>query len=215
MARSKKNKSAAAKRNSIKKNDSQNPVPSLLSLSANVIRKNWNSDFSDALGDYRKVVWNDWKAANRRAVEGVPVEHLDLLGTLVCGAAENDTINISRATHFTRKLVHNLCRELRLVHISSSSESERTISVSVPENWNWEFGPMSAEDQERENVQRERKMMKRKQKTTYRKRENLKNLEFQFNCKFRAYGYDCAEDMKEGEKDMYEGLKTLRAEFGR
>jgi hypothetical protein len=189
----------------------QQIVPSLLSISATVLRKNWNSEVQTALGSYCRVIWKNWVVAKGGAIRLINSDHLDQVGHLVCGECNGNHIIVLSASSYQRKLLHNLCQQLRLIHTSSGDQAERVMSISLPENWKWEFGALSPGDQERINaVQQARvdKVLREKE------RMDLMDLEFQFYGKYRAYGYNNPDEMIDGEPTMFTELERLRDKYG-
>ena len=189
-------------------------VPSLLSKCATALRKNWSSEVQTALGDHCRVVWTTWVVANGGAVRLIKSDHLDQVGRLLCGECDGNHIIVSSASSYQRKLLHNLCAQLRLIHTSSGDPAERVMSISLPDDWKWEFGALSPGDQERESAELQALQAREEKVLMEKERIDLMDLEFQFYCKYRAYGYNSPGEMIEGEPTMFAELEMLRDTYG-
>jgi hypothetical protein len=179
-------------------------VPSLLSLSAQVLRKNWTPQLSIDLGDYRKVVWNDWKCTII-GIDTVPADMLQHIETLLCSDLDRREISICNVSSHQRKQVHQLSQILRLDHKSCGEEPDRVLTVSVPQDWKWDFGPLSIDDHDREELQRKRKRVQKLE-------DDIMDLDLQFYFKFRGYGYRSSNAMVKGEPELFAQLEELKHE---
>lgn len=93
----------------------------LSSMSAEVVRRHWSSGLPPACV---RVVFEEWRRPNS-IINGVSIAHSDQIESLLCG--ETDEVRIDGATSNERSLLHEVCKTLRLRHISATDE--RSISL--------------------------------------------------------------------------------------
>ena len=163
-------------------------VRSLVSISAEKVRKCWSRYDSD----YRKIafdlVWRDFVGTGSFPSEleafcrNDSVFHLDLT-------------NLSAKD---RRRWHDMAERLGLDHVSTGPTSKRVLTLCKAREWNWEFTTRKPQPP----PPRRQRPCRR----SYQEREEYLEAHFQVLCKFSAHGYHSPYEMLENEPELLDIL---------
>jgi len=169
----------------------------LFELACATVRRNWHL-YEDSTRDFIfDIVWQD-RVAKLGHADADVLQHVRDF----CADSARDEYKAYSLSRYQRALLHKVCENLGLNHVSTGSTKSRVLTIVKLPRWSWEFTDRPLQPKW---TRPPRDLEKEARDADYR------DAEFQVYCKYRAFGYDSPEDMLENEHGFRELIENGRS----
>ena len=160
-------------------------VRSLLSISAENVRKSWSRYDSDYRRIAFEIVWRDFVGT-----DSFPPQLEEF-----CRDDSVFHLNLANLSSKDRRRWHEMTEKLGLDHTSTGPTSKRVLTIRKARHWNWEFTTRKPQPPPPRN--------RRPCRRNDHAREEYLDAHFQVFYKFSAHGYHSPYEMLENEPELY------------
>ena len=171
----------------------------LFELACATVRRNWHL-YEDSTREFIfDLIWKD-RVANLGHVDADVLQHVRNF----CADSTRDEYNAYSLSRYQRALLHKVCENLGLNHVSTGSTKTRVLTIVKLPRWSWEF---TNRPPQLKWTPPPRDLEKEKREADY------EFASFQVYCKYRACGYNSPEHMLANDPDARELIERGKKEF--